>query len=517
LRRARGDLVHLTKAREKAFLVQPVPLSYSADGVLRFGQTVMVGTGAGADARYLATNIFMPMAPNRTRVTAGAGAAATARNTFVLGRGGRPRAPGVPEDGVLRFGDGVTLACNPSLLVDAVSGVAGLPHYLFSTRGNNLLGTARKGKQEVALSPGGGADAEWLVMPADGERLVREGQPVSAGDAVSLVHAMSNVLLAGAPGDTYPTEFGAELDVHCATHRGTGVLAVGASGELPVVPSQAANIWRFALAADAAAAEDRRGIRAMDAGALLERSRRQVAAAAGPHGLRSLGVAFAALDPRDTGRVPAEGLKWALYEHGVRLQEAEAAMLLAALSERGSVARVPFLAALGVPPELPPHVAAAVAEAHAHLAAGAGAVPVGALKAAFDGKFDPRVGAGARTKAEAKAEFACQWPAHGRSGAVTVVDLCDYYRDVLPMLPEGADAEALVANTWHVPGKGSWLRPKGLRVLMTFHKGSTTETTLPEAEHLDHTDQALLTSLCEAQGFGGIARVKVLRLVDAED
>ncbi len=514
--------MHLTKAREKAFLVQPVPLSFAADGQLRFGQTVVLGTGAGAGARYLATHIFTPLAPNRTRVTAGATAAPQARNTFVLGRGARPRAPGVPEDGLLRFGDGVTLACNPSLLVDAATGVAGLPHFLFSTRGNNLLGTARKGKQEVALAKGGGADAEWLVVPADGERLRREGQPVAAGDAVSLLHAMSNVMLAGVPGDTYPTEFGAELDVHCATLKGTGVLAIGKGGELPVVPSQAENTWRFSLAADEAAAVDARGIRPMDAGALLERSRRQVAAAAGPHGLRSLGVSFAVLDPRGSGRVPVEGLKWALYEHGVRLDEAEAAMMLAGLSERGAVPRGAFLEALGVPGELPAAVAAAVAEAHAHVAAGAGAgagagVPVGALKAAFDGKFDPRVAAGARTKAEAKAEFGCQWPAHGRAGAVSVGDLCDYYRDVLPMLPADADVEALIANTWHVPGKGAWLRPKGLRVLMTFHKGSTTEATIPEGEHMDQSDQALLTAACEAQGFGGIARVKVLRLVDAED
>ena len=85
------------------------------------------------------------------------------------------------------------------------------------------------------------------------------------------------------------------------------------------------------------------------------------------------------------------------------------------------------------------------------------------------------------------------------------------------MLGEGVDVEALVANTWHLPGRGGWLRPKGLKVLMTFHKGSTTETVIPEGEHMDPSDQAALTAACEAQGFGGIARVKVLRLVEAED
>ena len=139
-RRARGDLVHITKAREKAFLTQAVPHSYSADGTVRFGDTVMLATGLGAGAgagaaapaaaRYLANLLFSLISPGHARVTAGAEARPQARNTFVLGRSARPRAPGLPDDNVLRYGDCVTLACNPSLVLDLRTRTAGLPWFL---------------------------------------------------------------------------------------------------------------------------------------------------------------------------------------------------------------------------------------------------------------------------------------------------------------------------------------------------------------------------------------------------
>jgi hypothetical protein len=90
---------------------------------------------------------------------------------------------------------------------------------------------------------------------------------------------------------------------------------------------------------------------------------------------------------------------------------------------------------------------------------------------------------------------------------------------VAPLLAggEGALGE-LLANTWHLPGQGCWLRKKGLRVLVTFHKGSSTEAVIPEGEGLDAEDQVLLAERLKEMHFGGIARVKVLGLVEpAED
>ncbi len=539
-RRARGDLVHITKAREKTFLSQPVPHSHSADGLVRFGETIMLATGGeGASARYLANLIFNFLSPGHARVTAGAEARPQARNTFELGRTAHARAPGVPEDDVLRYGDRVTLACNASLVADAASRTAGLPLYLRSARGNNVLGTARKGRQEVSMCKSRDADAEWVVVAASGDRLATEGQPVRSRAPIALVHAMSNVMLATAAEDTYLSDFGVELSVHCATARSTSQLAISPAGQLPVLRALPANTWALVHADSAQAAVDTRGLQPLTPGALLARTRAAIAAASGPHGLRSLALALEALDPRGTGALAPEATRWALYQHGMRLEEAEYALMVAPFGGAGArsssgggggggggvLDRAALQAALRGGAGLSSEAAEAVRAAHAHCAAtlgsgGGGSPALGALCRAYDGRFDPRVAAGRLSRAEAKAEFARQWPGHrGAAAAVSAADFVDYYGDVAPLLAggEGALGE-LLANTWHLPGQGSWLRKKGLRVLVTFHKGSSTEATIPEGEGLDPQDQELLAERLKAMHFGGIARVKVLGLVEpAED
>lgn len=542
-RRAKGELLHLRKARERAFLTQRVPHSYSADGTIRFGDTVQLALGEGRDARVLADHLFSLLSPGHVRVTATRVTEAQARNTFVVARVGRRRgektgwrrAPGLPEDDVLRYGDRVYLTCNPSLVVDPDTHVAGLPYFLHSARANNLLGTARKGKQEVSLTTRCDADAEWCVAAASGDRLLSDGQPVRAGEPVVLQHVMSAVALAAVPGDSYPMDLGdpAELDVHCANHRGTGHVGMRHSGELPISAAQPPNIWRFVLASDPAAAVDRRGFARLTPEALLERARSAIAAACGPHGVRSLALAFDALDPRGSGFLPAAATQWALFDHGAHLQEGEFSLLLEPFAASmpgvggstvaatgGFLDRARLLAALRGAGELSGAASGAVEEAYAHLETRCGApVTIGALKKAFDGKWDPRVQAGRLTKEEAKTEFARQWPSHPRPGdVVTVSQLAQYYLDVAGAL--GGDDWALcelIANSWHVPGKGSWKVPRSAKVLVTFFKGSSTEAVIPQGELIDPSDQGALAAALEKAGYGGIARVKVLALLNDED
>jgi hypothetical protein len=102
---------------------------------------------------------------------------------------------------------------------------------------------------------------------------------------------------------------------------------------------------------------------------------------------------------------------------------------------------------------------------------------------------------------------------------VSAADLLAYYGDIVPLL-EGGEAALgeLLANTWHLPGQGSCLVKKGLRCLVTFHKGSSTEAVIAEGEGIAADDQATLAERLKHMGFGGIARVKVLGLVEpAED
>lgn len=122
------------------------------------------------------------------------------------------------------------------------------------------------------------------------------------------------------------------------------------------------------------------------------------------------------------------------------------------------------------------------------------------------------------TKAEAKADFARQWPSHPRPADVVAFEhFAAYYADVAACVPAGTDVPELVANAWHVPGAGSWVVKKGKRVLVTFHKGSSTEAVIPAGEDIADDDQAALANALEKMKIGGVARVKVLGLVEPSE
>jgi len=273
-RRSGGELLYLKKRQQVNFQAQAVPHSYSADGLLRYGQTAQLAIGSGKDARYLVCNAFMTVYPGAVRATAGAESAAQARNTVVIRRSSKGAASAAGagssgDDNLVRYGDRVYLECNPSLVADPATKVVGLPFLLRSSMANNVLGNTRKGRQEVVWTTKRDADAEWAVLAASGDRLMTDGEPVRAGDAIALLHCMSNVLLCGTDKETYPTDFGNELDIHCQSQKGTARSSMDAGGDIPSAAAQPANVWRFVLASEPSAAQDTRGFVALDSTSLF--------------------------------------------------------------------------------------------------------------------------------------------------------------------------------------------------------------------------------------------------------
>lgn len=532
-RRSRGELLHLRKAREKAFQTQPVPHTYSADGVLRYGDNVQLGIVLGGGARYLlASNIFNTVAPGHVRVTAGDAAAslgaAQARNVWVLSRPAARRAGGsVPsrsgddagdaDTSPVCYGDRIMLACNASLTVDPSTRTAGIPFVLYSQRMNNVTGSGRKGLQEVTMTTRSDADAEWIVSSADVTAFV-EGSPVKAGDPIVLLHAMSNEALAADTSHVQPTDFGSELEVHCLSYRRPARASMSHTGDLPSTAPQAQNVWSFVTAATAAAGEDTRGFRPLTVSALLDRARAALAAACGPHGMRSLSLAFSSLDERGTGSIPKDRAKWAIFEHGVKLSDEEFARLLAPFEQSASLVAAGDLLAVLRGDNYSASRAEVVRAAYAALSSGGLVEPtVAAVKKRYDAKFDPRVKhEQSMTAVEAAGEFARQWPRHvAPTAVVTPDDFESYHIDVSACIDDDAAFVEHVANVWHLDGRGSWQGKKGKKVLVTLHKGSSIETVIPGAEDVPDDDFSTLSSMLQAQGFGGIARIKVLGLVDA--
>ena len=130
-RRAKGELLHLRKAREAAFLSQSAPHSVSRDGLIRFGDALQLETrgAGGSDSRVLSNHVFSYVSPGHARITAGENRAPMARNIWKVvaihgkgGVGGWSRAPGVPVDDVLRFGDRIRLEADDALVADASTG-----------------------------------------------------------------------------------------------------------------------------------------------------------------------------------------------------------------------------------------------------------------------------------------------------------------------------------------------------------------------------------------------------------
>lgn len=168
-RRARGDLIHLQKQKQREFQVQPVPMTFAEDDYVHYGDHLQIAA-SGASGAVLAVNIFGSVGiPGQVRVTASKSADAQARNVFVLeqpvagptfsstraARGSgqsltsttslRPMTVSVGQRGpALRYGDRVVLACNPTLVADPATGTVGIPFLLWSQAMNAIVGAGRK-------------------------------------------------------------------------------------------------------------------------------------------------------------------------------------------------------------------------------------------------------------------------------------------------------------------------------------------------------------------------------------
>lgn len=543
-RRSNGQLLHLKKAQERNFQVQTVPHTFSRDGLVRFGDNVMLSIGNDKDARYLSSNVFMKSGLSGSRVTAGSTAAPQARTVFVLVRpGSHPSevlsASSARDEDVLLYGDRVVVACSPYLVADPSTGSVGMPLVLSSAKASIALGNTRKGMQEVVMSPARSADAEWLVTHATVDRLLADGTPVRAGDEVVLTHSMSNVPLAACKAEGYPTDFGAELEVHGMAYKGTTRSSMNADGIMAAPPSQPENRWKFVHAGSPEAEHPLhvRKLEPLSPESLVRKARSLMARNLGPHGVRSFALALSALDARGSGFVARDAAKLALYDHGAALSEEEFTLLfsyftgsttLARSAAANLLPRQQLLDAIRGGEGLSDSRIDMVHEAYTYLCSTSpdGTLTAGHAKGKFDGKWDPRVQAssapgapkyGGMTAVEAKAEFGRQWPRHVRAAdAITPAQFGEYYTDVSACVEDEWEFSQYVANSWHLPGKGGWKGKAGKKVHVDFFNGSSTDAVIPGGEDIRDEDFEGLVEALGRMGMGGIARCKVLGLVHDE-
>ena len=233
-----------------------VPHSFSEDGLVRFGDSVIVQhTDTGVllacdpfesvvqnQEMFLVTGAAQPLAPK-------------ARNTYRIVQPPENLQDRVfdKSDPVLKVGQPFCLAASESLLVNQTN-ILNPQLYLCSMKKNERVGTRTTNRQLVYMAPLNDADSVWMtVVPSLGhknasERYLSIGQPVAAGDTLLLTHRQTNMNLCVDPKNAIQSEFGVEFECYADRTALTGKLSLmmsemsGQSTPIPS-PSQTIRLW----------------------------------------------------------------------------------------------------------------------------------------------------------------------------------------------------------------------------------------------------------------------------------
>ena len=275
---AGGSLLLRKQQSKIAQCSQSVPHSYSEDGYVRYGDTVILQhTSTG---RSLACDPYEDIFPGFRKflVTGCIDTTPMARNTFVVCRPPNNKQLGNTNDydddsSILLYGEPFMLQCNESLLISADQSMMAPPLFLASTQKNERTTTKVTNKQAAYMQEAPTADCLWNVQkPSRGktgctERFVSHGLPVSANEPFVLSHQFTNTFISTNASTKELSDFGHEFEVFTSRESGKGKLAVMASefsgktttGQLTKSTVED-NEWVFSTASDPMAATDTRVI-----------------------------------------------------------------------------------------------------------------------------------------------------------------------------------------------------------------------------------------------------------------
>jgi hypothetical protein len=242
-RSATGSLSLRKLENKMAICNENVPLTYSSDGYLRFGDTIMLqhatsGSILACDpfeqVQISQDTCFVTTIANPTTLQA------KARNTFRIMRPPKhlQNITDREDDSIIRVGQPFILACSEALLIPPATANASnfgnmlLPTlYLCSTKKNERTATKRSNRQMVFMNTVLDADAIWFVsIPSKGkangtEKFLSIGSPMSISVPYQLTHRQTNMYLTCDTTFRISTEFGVEYE--CYADRSTAYGKIG--------------------------------------------------------------------------------------------------------------------------------------------------------------------------------------------------------------------------------------------------------------------------------------------------
>lgn len=257
-----------------ATCTQIVPHTFSADGIIRFGDSVILQHDTSGSILACDPYEAVDIGPEASLITTIAEQALPrARNTFRIVRPPKRLQDLLDreDDPVVRIGQPFLLACNESLLVLPDSNLLAPTLYLASTKKNERTATKRSNRQMVYMTTTLDGDCIWsATIPSRGkvngtERFLQIGQPISVDTSYQFTHRQTNMYLTCDPKMSTNTEFGLEYECFADRSNAYGKIALMVSeykglstSNTLSKPDAATFSWHFVVAQDPRASVDDR-------------------------------------------------------------------------------------------------------------------------------------------------------------------------------------------------------------------------------------------------------------------
>ena len=519
-RKEQGSLTMGFTQAKMALCNQPVPHSYSSDGKLRFGDTVVVVHQTSNAA--LASDLFdeISFGSKEYLVTASPNTAPTARTTFVIDRAQESKEADDSDD-VLYYGMPFALRCNDSLLVDKRINMLKAPFYLASTLKNERQGSRVSNRQLAYMTPRKDSKATWCVQKLAASdpgvsRLLSKEEPVPANAPLVLQHRGTFQTLSCDPKHVDSTDFGPEFEVCCHNNLGTGKIEAlssefsgRATAQTNVRLEQHQNYWLLTTAADAGAARETRALPPKLTTEALLSTVRNLILKRTKGSFRGLRKAFQIMDDGRDLKLDREDLKWGLYDIGISLEDDQfnALMDLFDRNKDGLVSLTEFLTTIRGDMN-------ATRMQFVELAFGlldkdgSGKITKEDLAGAYDFSQNPEVISGEMTEDDAAMLFLSNFERSSVDGVVTMAEFVEYYRDISAEIDDDEYFELMMRNAWHISGgEGAAANSSCLRMLVIHTDDSMEVVELTDDLGLDVDDIDAIVAKLEAQGVTDIKAV----------
>ena len=517
-----------------------VPHSFSADGFIRFGQSIMLNH-IGSNG-YLICDLGREVSFGGDKCVGNmtgeedddAAPKPKAKRMFTVtrvqeqGQSGRSRYHGsvgkqYDRDDVkrLHYGQTFKLEVEKSLLVDRRTNMLKAPMRLRSEAANTTFqGSASASSgNSVSVSKKDDSACLWQVAPATNNsgRIVQSSGPVPANAPITLRHVMTNRTLVcdakvKARGGIHL------LPVVCSAGKpvrsGFGSLnsSLNANAERATNPK----LWRFITALDESAQSDNRNLpkRLTRPKDILEKCRETVRSRNSSHyGIREIGRAFRILDDSGNGSLDRKELRGGLEDFGVFLDDMQFNALFSLFDRNndGAVSIDEFLVALRGP--LSKRRLKFILMAYNILDLNHdGEITKEEIGQIYDTSFHPKLISGEMTHEEIIFEFMAQWDTQDRDGIITKDEFVAYYRDVSASIDDDEYFELMMRNAWHISGgTGASANTSNIRCLVTHTDGTAEVVALKNDFGVRRNDMISIKRKLQEQG---VRNIKIVSLAD---